>query len=97
MIAKLTDSTAGKVGVAVIAVVAVFVAVFAGIRANSGDKPADPKEVKDAAQKQIDVIKSNPNLPPALRDQMIAHEQGLMQGASRGAGGSAPKGSTAGG
>jgi hypothetical protein len=83
MLAKLSASTAGKVTIAAIAAVAVCFAVFMGIRATSGEKPANPEAVKAAAQTQIDVINKE-NLPPALKAEMLARQQGLAKGGQPG-------------
>ena len=94
MLGKLTQSPAGKAGVVVAAVVMIAVGAFVVFNVTSGGGPqvADPAEVKADAQKQIDQINNNHNLPPALKAQQLAHEQGLAAGASKGMGAAPPSG-----
>jgi len=85
MLAQLNQSKAGKGAVIGIAVLIVAAAAFVVVRSSGGsdDRHASDKDVQAAAQKQLDVIQ-NENLPPALKAQLIAHQQGLMQSHSGG-------------
>jgi hypothetical protein len=84
MLAKLTESTGGKIGLSAVVVVIVAFAAFIGFR-SMGDQSqtADPQAVKAAAQTQLDVIKNQKNLPPELKAQMIAQYQAQAQGGAQ--------------
>lgn len=95
MATKFTESTPGKIIIVIVAIAAVATAVFVGIKVSSGnDSPhASDAEVKADAQKQIDALKSNTTLPPDVKAEMIAHQEGLLRGGGQGAR-TAPPGST---
>lgn len=82
----LTQSSGGKAAIIVVAVVAVGAAVFIGARSIGGDqdKPVNQQAVRDAAQKQLDVI-SKQNLPPALKAEMMSRYGAMAQGGAKGA------------
>jgi uncharacterized protein (UPF0147 family) len=92
VLGRLTESKAGRGGVIAVATVAMLIALFVVFRSVSGDdnKMADEKEVRAAAQKQIEVLQKE-NISPALKAEMIAHQQGLLQPSSHGPNGP-PKG-----
>lgn len=88
MLDKLTSTPGGKAGVIAVVILAVGLAVFEGIHVASAAGPqyADPKQVQSAAEKQVEIIEKE-NLPPAIKEEMLAHYRAMAQGKSpKGAG-----------
>ena len=88
MAEKVTESKAGKAGIIAVAIVAVAGAIFMGVKSlgGGGQQTANPAEVQSDAQKAVDVIKNNPNIPEKQKQEMLAHYEGMAQGgANKGA------------
>ena len=62
------------------------------MREGSDSKSADDKDVQASAQKAIESLKNNPNIPEKQKAEMIAHEEGLMKGGNKGAATGPPSG-----
>ncbi|MDR3688118.1 MAG: hypothetical protein P4L46_01980 [Fimbriimonas sp.] len=77
-VSNFTQTTGGKVGIAIVVVAAIGALVFEFMHYGSGDgsRNVPAKEVVSEAQQQIDAINKMTNLSPEQKKAMIAHEQG---------------------
>jgi hypothetical protein len=98
---KFTESTGGKVGIALLVVGAVGVLIFEVSKMGTGEesRQVPPKQVISEAQLQIDAINKMTNLTPAQKKAMIDHEQGeinIAKGSTKGDRGAAGPAATGG-